>query len=493
MDFKSKYLKYKNKYLNLIKNMNEIKRQKLNKIINNNQLGGASAGNNAFLDQFRELIICPISQSIMIDPVMTSDGQTYDREHIQHWLETNTTSPLTGAELEYYEVVPNIALKNVIEHVINEGMLDMDVIREYLENLELPQHELNSRISRIIKNKVKNSGALSFTLPEGYNQINVAGLNLEYGYDLLKQKYTKEVQVLLSNDHVLQILQTEGEDYIVIDLGRRGGIIKHVKPITEDSLNDIIIFEIDSPEVIKDELERNLLSDDFYRIVKEDIIPKVVISPRIKYNPVFYAFMNYDNCSIMNKINGLLGFQPIQEYNNFYMGLSKKIFAKKKVSYKELFTASEEKVNDMIKMYIQELNNRMQNTRYTLCGIFIEDIPYIGKEIVSLTGESWSRIVADQGKVWKLSNGRIAKKNTEYLKWRIKENYIIAFTGERGIGKSYLTHTSIKPEAIFETDSCTKETFLENYTQRHNPSVIVIGFKDPSFDLDYIKSCLDNI
>ena len=490
MDFKSKYLKYKNKYLILIKKNNNLKRQKLNKIINNNQLGGASAGNNAFLDQFQKLIICPISHSIMIDPVTTSDGQTYDREHIEQWLDANTTSPLTGEELEDYDVVPNIALKNVIEHIINEGMLDMDVIREYLENLELPGNELNLKISEIIKNKIKNSGTSSFTLPQGYNQIYVTGLNLEYGFDLLKQKYVKEVLVSLSNDQVLKIIKTKGEDSTITDLGKATRIVKHVRPVTEDSLKDIIIFEIDSPEVIKDELEQILLSDDFYKIVKEDIIPKVIISPKISYNPVFYAFMNYEDCNIMNKINRLLCFQPMQDYNNFYMGLSKRIFSKKG-SYKELFTAPEERVNDIVKTDIQDLNNQMQNTRYTLCGIFMEDIPYVGKEIVSLTGESWGKIVANQEEVWRLSNDKIVKKSTEYETWRIKENYIIAFTGERGIGKSYLTHASIKPEAIFETDSCTKESFLESYIQKHNPTVIVIGFKDPSFDLDFIKTHLD--
>ena len=93
-------MKYKINYAIKIYTLN--KREKLIKILNNTylkniQLGGANAVNNTFLDQFRELIICPISTSVMIDPVITSDGQTYDRENIMRWFAANNTSPLTNA------------------------------------------------------------------------------------------------------------------------------------------------------------------------------------------------------------------------------------------------------------------------------------------------------------------------------------------------------------------------------------------------------------
>eukprot|EP01047_Picozoa_sp_COSAG01_P075499 COSAG01_NODE_12955_length_1657_cov_2.930680_2_plen_162_part_00 len=42
---------------------------------------------------------CPITKSIMRDPVTTADGHSYEREAIQEWLQRNDTSPLTGAPL----------------------------------------------------------------------------------------------------------------------------------------------------------------------------------------------------------------------------------------------------------------------------------------------------------------------------------------------------------------------------------------------------------
>ena len=44
-------------------------------------------------------LLCPITQEAMIDPVITVDGFTYEREAIAQWLEKNGTSPLTGEPL----------------------------------------------------------------------------------------------------------------------------------------------------------------------------------------------------------------------------------------------------------------------------------------------------------------------------------------------------------------------------------------------------------
>jgi len=62
--------------------------------------------------------VCPITDEIMEDPVICSDGHSYDREGIQQWLATNNTSPLTGAELESRNVAPNHALRKVIQEWI---------------------------------------------------------------------------------------------------------------------------------------------------------------------------------------------------------------------------------------------------------------------------------------------------------------------------------------------------------------------------------------
>ena len=55
--------------------------------------------------------MCSIGQDIMIDPVKTVDGHTYDRVNIEKWLLTSLKSPLTGLDLSSKELIPNNELK----------------------------------------------------------------------------------------------------------------------------------------------------------------------------------------------------------------------------------------------------------------------------------------------------------------------------------------------------------------------------------------------
>jgi hypothetical protein len=59
---------------------------------------------------------CPLTMEVMRDPVMTTDGQTYERTEIERWFALgNRTSPLTAAELPSTLLFPNIALRNAIQ------------------------------------------------------------------------------------------------------------------------------------------------------------------------------------------------------------------------------------------------------------------------------------------------------------------------------------------------------------------------------------------
>ena len=68
-----------------------------------------------FPENINKNFICPISYDIFFDPVITCDGQTYEKIEILKWfMEGKKTSPLTGKDLEHLEIVPNILLKNII-------------------------------------------------------------------------------------------------------------------------------------------------------------------------------------------------------------------------------------------------------------------------------------------------------------------------------------------------------------------------------------------
>ena len=65
-----------------------------------------------------EHFICSISGEIFKDPVIASDGQTYERESIEKWIATKegqpVRSPLTGAILNNHTLTPNHSMKSMI-------------------------------------------------------------------------------------------------------------------------------------------------------------------------------------------------------------------------------------------------------------------------------------------------------------------------------------------------------------------------------------------
>jgi Mg-chelatase subunit ChlD len=58
---------------------------------------------------------CSITLEIMKEPVICSDGHTYEREAIEQWLITNNNSPMTRLPIDRYTLTPNIALRNLIQ------------------------------------------------------------------------------------------------------------------------------------------------------------------------------------------------------------------------------------------------------------------------------------------------------------------------------------------------------------------------------------------
>ena len=66
-------------------------------------------------NDIRDDFLCSISQEIMQDPVIASDGYTYDRKSIEEWLRNNEKSPMTLLKLESKNLIPNRSLKSAIE------------------------------------------------------------------------------------------------------------------------------------------------------------------------------------------------------------------------------------------------------------------------------------------------------------------------------------------------------------------------------------------
>ena len=56
-------------------------------------------------------LACPITQELMVDPVICMDGHTYERAEIEKWLAQHDTSPKTNLALPSKTLIPNHAIK----------------------------------------------------------------------------------------------------------------------------------------------------------------------------------------------------------------------------------------------------------------------------------------------------------------------------------------------------------------------------------------------
>ena len=71
------------------------------------------------LSQFPHEFYCPITKELMKDPVIFTDGHTYEREAIMNWLKDNDTSPMTNLPTNLRILISNISLRKLIQEKIS--------------------------------------------------------------------------------------------------------------------------------------------------------------------------------------------------------------------------------------------------------------------------------------------------------------------------------------------------------------------------------------
>lgn len=69
---------------------------------------------STFKDTIPSEFFCPITTEIFFDPVMTCDGQTYEKSAIEEWLKNHDKSPITGVVLSNKKLIPNFVMKKLI-------------------------------------------------------------------------------------------------------------------------------------------------------------------------------------------------------------------------------------------------------------------------------------------------------------------------------------------------------------------------------------------
>jgi len=100
-------------------------------------------------NEWKELC-CPISHELMQNPVVASDGHTYERDEIEHWFrvcrhrgDALPTSPMTNTTLNSTRLEPDDRLRERIEVRRNSGALGVTVRFELVRAVEWRRHQAN--------------------------------------------------------------------------------------------------------------------------------------------------------------------------------------------------------------------------------------------------------------------------------------------------------------------------------------------------------------
>ena len=102
-----------------------------------------------------EAFICPITDEIMQDPVVDGEGVSYERAAITRWLALHQTSPVTRKPLTIARLIPNLALKELIQNHQNSTETNPIItvrIVPYPERMsgeDIPEEELNAQTTQL--------------------------------------------------------------------------------------------------------------------------------------------------------------------------------------------------------------------------------------------------------------------------------------------------------------------------------------------------------
>jgi hypothetical protein len=67
-------------------------------------------------------ITCQLTKKVFVDPVVASDGQTYERTAIIDYFENNRYSPVTGEAMSD-TFIDNIQMKNLIRDLRQQKLI----------------------------------------------------------------------------------------------------------------------------------------------------------------------------------------------------------------------------------------------------------------------------------------------------------------------------------------------------------------------------------
>lgn len=135
-----------------------------------------------------EHFLCPISQEIMKNPYIDGDGNSYEYKEILEWLKKKQTSPITRNPLQPSQLIPNRALKSMIEKFLDAHpeLADGSKFESKRRELAILDDEEESKVEAELQRRpitlfavIDNSGSMqescggNQTEDDGYSRLDL--------------------------------------------------------------------------------------------------------------------------------------------------------------------------------------------------------------------------------------------------------------------------------------------------------------------------------
>jgi len=86
---------------------------------------------------------CSVSHQLFVDPVITCNGFTFERSFITDWFKHKTTCPMTREQLSDLKLIPNRAIKSLIEDLKAKQLgKQIQLLEQRLREAELASIQL---------------------------------------------------------------------------------------------------------------------------------------------------------------------------------------------------------------------------------------------------------------------------------------------------------------------------------------------------------------
>ena len=201
--------------------------------------------------------ICPITLEIMSDPVICSDGNSYERKAILQI--RDSLSPLTREPIDKNNLIPNRALKNIILHYntkINSLQMELEKIITIKNELELELESYRQPKQEIIQLKAPTVKHMLY--------INSSIDQLYYLLDNKIYESKNTIKTLLFNFYD-KIHLVDNDIVKIFNISLK----KNIKSLNIDNLMEVFsMINIDGTFLLMFEHNIKLVLHEFIKLIK---------------------------------------------------------------------------------------------------------------------------------------------------------------------------------------------------------------------------------